>query len=203
MEKTSPAHRHKHKEVPHQISDPLLILLGLGLTSLTTVDFMIHSNGGVSDPVVRHFFYNYLGDLVNHVGNFGFAAALTIPLVFASKVLTHTNRAKDEQTFYDKTIAMGTKLMPPVLMAGVVTSEAFVSNGIFNRQFLGDSAMSALGIIMAQLATHEVMHRLGLSREDMVKNKVDGHHYLRDTPTKLDELGYLSRTPDNVNALFG
>lgn len=36
-----------------RLSDPVLLLLGIGLASLTAIDVYIHSQGGISDPEKR------------------------------------------------------------------------------------------------------------------------------------------------------
>lgn len=159
-------------------------ILGISLTVLTSLDFFLHQHQGVSDPALRSLYTAYLGGFTSHLGNFGFAAAATIPLSAGKKVLERLN-LRGETQLGSSILEFGYRLGLAGLFALIIASESFPDN----PEFLGDVATSFAGIVSAKLVTEEVVSRFFLGRN-------------RDLPQKLDKLGYLDDVATNPDELF-
>lgn len=182
MEKKTPA--PNQPEQRKFSTDPVLIILGIVLASIAPIDFSIHWNGAISDPEMREFFRQYIGEFVNHVGNFGLAAAMTIPIVFGKKFLEHSDTLPEDITLYDKALELGYK----ATMVGIFTIPMLVEGFKGNYDFWPDTLTSFGGIIAAKGATEGALRKFRLGRESQVKNKADGHHFLENIPVSTDEI---------------
>ncbi len=197
MEHRSPAPPHYDKR--KRLSDPVLLLLGISLAAFTAIDVYIHSQGAVSDPEKRAQMTELFGKtLIDHIGNFGLAAAPTIVITAGKKVLEHADTMPGETTAYDFLVKGGFHLTLATLAAGIMLVEGFPDN----NQFFGDVLMSVAAITTAVFATEETLHRFRVGRSRNVYSKPDPMFRLKDIPTKIDSHNYLSKTATSVDQLF-
>lgn len=197
MEHRSPAPPHYDKR--KRLSDPVLLLLGISLAAFTAIDVYIHSQGAVSDPEKRAQMTELFGKtLIDHIGNFGLAAAPTIVITAGKKILEHVDTIPEETTIYDHLVKHGYNLTIAAVIATITLVEGFPDN----NHLVKDLLMSAFGIATAIFATEETLHRFRVGRSRNVYSKPDPMFRLKDIPTKIDSHNYLSKTATSVNQLF-
>lgn len=182
-----------------RLSDPVLLLLGIGLASLTAIDVYIHSQGGISDPEKRAEMVSIFGKtLIDHIGNFGLAAAPTIVVTAGKKILEHTDTMPSETTIYDHLVKHGYHLTIAGLMASIMLVEGFPDN----NHLIKDLLMSGVGIAMAISATEETLHRFRVGKSRNVYSRPDPMFRLKNIPTSVDHHKYLNKIPTSVDKLF-
>jgi len=155
----------KRKFMPDSLFLALSTILVLGCF----VDFDIHQNQGLSVEEIRHFYEQYLGDIANHIGNFGFAAAAAIVLTTAYKFASRRDLDFDESSLLDCVVHHGYLVASGLLLATIAASE--LANG--NTGVWGDILASGVGIGVGTAVTSEELHRLRIGRQRQVVKNLD------------------------------
>ncbi len=180
MEKISPK---PGKETRKKMSDARFYGTAFTLVTLAAIDFAIHWNGGVSDPEIREFFTSNLGDWIKYVGNFGYAAAMSITAAGALKIASHADTVKGEADFTDHVVNGLGHIAPGCILALVLAVEGFAGN----NHFLGDMTATVLGIELGKIVTNEALHRANAGRQHAIRDRVDKLFPMDGIPTSLPE----------------
>jgi hypothetical protein len=142
------------EEFPKDLVVVALVLLNVALIAL---DLYTHPHQGVADLEKRQMLETVIGDLVKHLGNYGFSSCLAISAVFMKKGFDFVKKASKEinAKFVMRIIATITLLN--------ITVESFSSQH-GNNQFVGDVSLGFLGAFLGTLSAVIVFNRLGAKR---------------------------------------
>ncbi|MBP9670126.1 hypothetical protein KBD75_01865 [Candidatus Woesebacteria bacterium] len=167
---------------PNELIAMLLAVLVTG----AGVDFSIHYNSGMSDPVMREFFSQIFGrEIISHIGNALIPAAVGIIVASSRKILSHSNPGvRDDQDFLDYAAKVGDIGAGGATMATIFASEAYKHNVDGPGDILTTGIFFFLGRFLAEM----ILHNAGVGRKQMVRNSADAFQFLSDISSDVDDV---------------
>ena len=130
--------------------DPTIPLVLLTI-AISLLDFYTHPNSGLADPERRKALEQLIGNLANHIGNYGFSAALATTAIIAKNLFNQTFHSEITRTV----IKRGSQLS----LAAIIALNALIEDFPKNNEFLGDFLMGTLGVFMAATATQLLINK--------------------------------------------
>lgn len=142
------------KAKENDLTVPLVILT----VAITLLDMYSHPNGGVADIERRIALERIIGDIANHIGNFGVSASLAIAAVFAKNLFN--------EAFHSEIAQKISKIGYTLSLSSILTLNALIEVFPKNNELLGDLSMGALGVLMGATATNLAINKFKQAQQN-------------------------------------
>lgn len=139
--------RLNHREKNFDPTIPLVLLT----IAISLLDFYTHPNSGLADPERRRALEQLIGSLADHIGNYGFSAALATTTIIAKNLFN--------QVFHAEIAKNVIKRSSQISLAAIIALNALIEDFPKNNEFLGDFLMGTLGVFMAATATQLLINK--------------------------------------------